>query len=333
MAYSQSAIAFSVIPAGHQVRLEDRVSFAYIEYAQVVQNRTGVVALSEVDGEFVQQEIQIPVGSLAVLALGPGTSITQPAITSCTRAGVTVLFSGGGGVPAYAAATPLTSSARWAIAQARLISNERHQREAALVLYKKQFGLESMAGGSIRVMRGLEGRRMRDTYRDLAQKHKIRGFKRVVASEDDVNVALNIANSILYGCAASACSAIGVNPALGIIHRGDARSLLFDLADLYKPKITLPAAFASAGSEEVPKEVRRRIRKALVSERVLEGMLATLMEVLTPHLPNRDDDRLIGDTLSEEKDGHTQYGLDDSEAESIPLPGDVDDSETNTLES
>lgn len=311
MSYSENALAFSTIPAGHQVRLEDRVSFAYLEHAQIVQDRTGVIALGEEDGQLVRQQIQIPVGSIAVVALGPGTSITHAAITSCTRAGATVLFCGGGGVPAYSTATPLTSSARWAIAQARLVSNEKYQREAAIHLYKQQFGLEGFDGSSITVMRGLEGRRMRDTYRELAQKHKIRGFKRDVSAGDDVNVALNIANAILYGCAASACAAIGVNPALGIIHRGDARSLLYDLADLYKPTIALPAAFAVAGNEDVPKEIRRRLRTAIVRDRLLAGMLGTLMTVLTPHLPNRDDDRLIGDSPSAEKAGHTQYGLDE----------------------
>lgn len=311
MSLSDDAIAFSVIPAGQQVRLEDRISYAYLEYAKVVQSRTGVVAIHDDEGTLRKRTIQVPVGSLALLILGPGTTISHAAATSCTRAGATILFGGGGGVPAYTTATPLTSSARWAIAQARLVSNERHQREAALILYKKQFGMEDMPGGSIRTMRGIEGQRMRLLYKQLAQKHKISGFKRDVSATDGVNIGLNLANSMLYGCAASACAAIGVNPALGIIHRGDARSLLFDLADLYKPRVTLPVAFVSAKSEDVPSAVRKAIRKAIVSEGLLVGMLDALMEVLTPHLPSREDDRLIGDTLTSEMVGHTQYGKDD----------------------
>lgn len=37
MAYSDRALAFATIPAGHQVRLEDRVSFAYIEMSAIYQ--------------------------------------------------------------------------------------------------------------------------------------------------------------------------------------------------------------------------------------------------------------------------------------------------------
>lgn len=306
MTYSENAIAFSVLPAGHQVRIEDRVSFVYLEHAAIVQDRTGVVALQnkEEDAGLVRRRILLPVAALAVLALGPGTSITQPAITSCTRSGTTVLFCGGGGVPAYSHATPLTSSARWALAQARVVTDPVAQREAALRLYKRQFGLNA-PGGTIATMRGLEGRQVRNLYREMARKWKTGPFKRDVTASDPVNVGLNIGNSILYGCAASACAAIGVSPALGIIHRGAAGSLLYDLADLYKPTVTIPIAFRSAHAEDVPMAVRTAVRSEIVRQRVLVGMLDSLMEVLRDHLPNRDDDTLIDDVG--EVEGHKQY--------------------------
>ena len=96
MTYSEEAIAFSQIPAGHQVRFEDRVSFLYLERCSVRQDKTGVVAYSKVEGESLIQRVQLPVSGLAVLHLGPGTSISAAAMTSCTRAGVTVMFTGGG---------------------------------------------------------------------------------------------------------------------------------------------------------------------------------------------------------------------------------------------
>lgn len=315
MTYSDEALAFSVLPAGHQVRLEDRVSFAYVEHAAIVQDRTGVVALKDDEDLGYQRiRIQLPVAGLAVLALGPGTSITQPAITSCTRSGTTVLFCGGGGIPAYSHATPLTSSARWAIAQARLVSNEADQRRAALWLYKRQLGIE-LPGGSIATLRGLEGRHIRNLYKEMSKKHKTGPFRRDVEATDPVNMGLNLGNAILYGAAASACATISVNPALGIIHRGDARSLLYDLADLYKPTITIPVAFRSAHADDPPAAVRRAVRSELVRQRVLPGMLDALMDVLKDHLPQCTDDRLIddrGDVV-----GHHQYGQPDENNEEV----------------
>lgn len=308
MTYSDSALAFSTIPPGHQVRLEDRVSFAYVEHSAVVQDRTGVVALKDDEGQLLRLRVQLPVAGMAVLILGPGTSITAAALTSCTRSGCTVLISGGGGVPAYTHATPLTHSARWAIAQARLVANDTHQLHAALALYKRQLNLDVLPGGSINVMRGLEGRSIRDLYKRLASQHKVKNFKRLVAGDDPVNIGLNIANSMLYGCAASVCAVIGINPALGIIHRGDARSFLYDLADLYKPSLTIPLAFACAQEEDVPLAVRKRMRKEIHQRNLLSEMLGIVMELLEPYLPGRDDDRLIGDRGETEVSGHTSYG-------------------------
>lgn len=308
MSYSEEALAFSKIPVDHQVRLEDRISFLYLEYCQIRQSRTGVVAISKGDNEEVRREtLQIPVGGIAVLALGPGTSISTAALTSCTRSGLTVLFAGGGGIPAYSHATPLSSNARWAIAQAKLVSDESAQRAAARFLYGRQLGIEAPEGLSINAMRGIEGRMMRDLYKQWAKRAKVK-FSRDSGGTDPINGGLNIANGILYGCAASACSALALNPALGIIHRGDQRSLLFDLADLYKRTISIPAAFGAVNAEDPVTAVRTAVRKEIHSRKVLEDMLSVLIQMLTTFLPERFDDRLVADENEEEVPGHTQYG-------------------------
>lgn len=306
MSYSEDALIFQKIPAGHQVRLEDRVSYLYLEYSRIHQTRTGVVASIEKDGHERERSIPLAVGGIALLMLGPGTSITHAALASCARAGTTVMVTGGGGMPCYTHATPLTSSSRWAIAQARLIADEELTRRAALLLYGKQLGRQLPDTLSLRQMRGIEGRIIRKRYRELALKNGIRGFKRDTKAEDPVNQALNLVHGTLYGCAASACAALGVNPALGIIHRGDQRSLLFDLADIYKPTLSMPIAF-QASSEDQPLEyARRALRQQLYKKRVLGQMLQTLMEIFAPLLPEEDGDRLIDD--DGDVAGHTQYG-------------------------
>ena len=113
MAYSDEALAFATIPVNHQIRLEDRISYLYLEYATIRQDRTGVVAYSSEEGENIAHTIQIPVAEIAVIVLGPGTSISHAAMTSCARAGATVIFGGGGGLTSYTVATPLTTSSKW----------------------------------------------------------------------------------------------------------------------------------------------------------------------------------------------------------------------------
>ena len=60
MAYSDEALAFATIPVNHQIRLEDRISYLYLEYATIRQDRTGVVAYSSEEGENIAHTIQIP---------------------------------------------------------------------------------------------------------------------------------------------------------------------------------------------------------------------------------------------------------------------------------
>lgn len=322
MAYSEKARAFSRIPVSDQVRLEDRVSYLYLEYARVVQNRTGVWALRE-EGEDAEpgakrvaekRLVQLPVGGICVLLLGPGTSVTQPAMSSLANSGATVVFTGGGGVPVYAAAVPLTSSARWAQAQARMWADESALLAAARHLYLARFP-EFPVGGSmsLNAMRGLEGRMVRDTYQRCARQAGQTYFKRDPTADDPVNVSLNIANGILYGCAASACATLAVNPALGIIHRGNSRALLFDLADVYKTTISIPAAFRAAGSDSPAEAVRRDVRAQIHRRDLMPAMVGMLCELLRPHLQAADgSDTLLGD--GELVPGHRNYA---PEAESV----------------
>ncbi len=308
MAYSPIALQFAAIGAADQVRLSDRVSFLYLEYAQVVQGRTGVLALQSEEDKKIRSEIQLPVGSIAVLMLGPGTSITQPAAASIAAAGASVMFTGGGGIHTHATAKPLTTSSRWAEAQARLWASTPHRIVAARALYEARLGGTMIMPPSARLatLRGLEGQMMKAEYRQLAIKHKI-SFRRDSKADDPVNTGLNLGNSILYGVASSVCSALSLNPALGIIHQGNVRALFYDLADVYKQGITLPIAFASAKEDDPAAYVRRSVRAAISQRQVLHHMMALAMNILTPHLSPDEGDLLLDDkgTVA----GHTNYAV------------------------
>jgi CRISPR-associated protein Cas1 len=306
MAYSPIALQFAAIGAADQVRLSDRVSFLYLEYAQVVQGRTGVLALRADEDQRIRSEIQLPVGSIAVLMLGPGTSITQPAAASIAAAGACVMFTGGGGVHTHSTAKPLTTSSRWAEAQARLWASTPHRIVAARALYEARLGGNMVMPPSARLgtLRGLEGQMMKAEYRRLAIKHRI-SFRRDSNADDAVNTGLNLGNSILYGVASSVCSALSLNPALGIIHQGNVRALFYDLADVYKQGITLPIAFASAKEETPAAYVRRAVRAAISQRQVLHHMMALAMKILTPHLTPDQGDVLLDDVGTVA--GHTNY--------------------------
>ena len=60
---------------------------------------------------------------------------------------------------------------------------------------------------------------------------------------DAANLALNVANTCLYGLVETAVNAAGMSPALGFIHKGSRLSYVLDIADLYKMQHAVPLAF------------------------------------------------------------------------------------------
>ncbi|MEJ7689327.1 MAG: CRISPR-associated endonuclease Cas1 [Nocardioidaceae bacterium] len=67
---------------------------------------------------------------------------------------------------------------------------------------------------------------------------------------DTVNEALNYANTALYGVVQGIIGALGMSPGLGIVHEGNPRAFVLDIADLYKTDVTIPLAFAQWKSDE-----------------------------------------------------------------------------------
>ena len=129
---------------------------------------------------------------------------------------------------------------------------------------------------------------MRATYKALASQHGIR-FKRQYETDawentDPINQALNAANACLYGITAACLSALGVPHGLGIVHTGPRRSLVYDIADLYKSEITVPLAFKHAhhNGPNVDSAIRRHFRDTLVLTKLLPRIVRDIHFVLDP---------------------------------------------------
>ena len=305
MSYSSDALKLRVPDVVELPRLEDRISFLFLDTCRVVQSETGVVAVDDTGAR-----TQIPAAGLSVLLLGPGTSITAPAASTLHRAGTSLLFTDAGGVSAFSLTRPLTNRARFAEAQARLWASETGRVDAARLLYRRRFpDMEWPDGLPLRVMRGMEGQQVKALYRQGARRAKLPGWKRVTdlsVASDPVNPLLNLGNSILYGAALAATSTLGLNPALGFIHQGASGALLFDLADMHKAESSIPLAFELAHRSDGAAVMRRELRKYLVKNRVLKSNLQLLVDVLGPFLEVERGDRLVDEAGSVE--GSRNYG-------------------------
>lgn len=282
MPYSDNAAALRTPPLTALPRLEDRIPFLSVDRMRIEQTRTGIEG-HLLDESGAHLRVPIPFASVAALILGPGCSITSPAMSTLHRHGTVLVFGSADGVTGYATARPLSSSSEWAIAQGRTATDQSLRITAARRLYAERFaGCRLPDNVTIQQLRGLEGRLIRQAYLAEARNAGIPRFHRDTKAADPVNIALNATNAILYGIALSVTSALALNPALGIIHSGASGAFLYDLADAYKTITTIPSAFAASRSPDPIRDAARRTRDCVRDHDIANRMFALAKAILEP---------------------------------------------------
>lgn len=215
--------------------------------------------------------------------LGPGTTVTHAAIRTLAECGCLVAWCGEQGVRFYAQGMGETRSSARLLQQARLWANEESRLRIVRRMYEMRFGEPIPPELTLRQIRGKEGARVRAAYFRNAERFGIEWSNRRYDrlnwdAADPVNRALSAANSCLYGVCHAAIVALGYSPAIGFIHTGKMLSFVYDVADLYKTEITLPAAFleAAKGGPNLESRVRRRCRDLFAQQDLLGRIVADL---------------------------------------------------------
>ena len=156
-----------------------------------------------------------------------------------------------------------------------------------------RFPDEDVSGLTMQQLRGREGARVRNIYREESQKWNVPWNGRQYDPEnfesgDAVNQALSAGHACLYGLAHAVIAALGCSAGLGFVHVGHECSFVYDMADLYKAETTIPIAFeiASAQPDDISAAVRRRMRDELMQRHILERMTKDIQYLLM----NREDD-------------------------------------------
>lgn len=274
-------------------RISDSLSFLYLESVRIVQDDTGVSA--QVENTHGTDRIYLPTAALACVLLGPGTSITQPALATFARHGTTLVCVGAGAVRSYANIIPTSLSTNWLTKQARVFADDTLRLDAATRMYRRRFATPVPDGITLAQLRGMEGQRVKTLYRVLAAKYRIGRFKRNYDpdkwdDQDPVNLALSAANTCLYGVVHAAISALGCSPALGMIHSGAQHAFVYDIADLYKAQLTIPLAFSLHDSADPEREARRHLREKFRLVKLLPNIVADIQHVLDPTVDAPDSE-------------------------------------------
>lgn len=298
-----------ILPPLKPIPIKERLSVLYIEYGQ----------LDVLDGAFVVVDkngvrTHIPVGGVVCLMLEPGTRVSHAACALAARAGTLLVWIGEAGVRLYSAGQPGGARADRLLYQAKLALDDELRLKVVRKMYALRFGEEPPQRRSVDQLRGIEGARVRETYKRLAAQcgveWKARNYDTSEWDKSDLpNRCLSSATACLYGVTEAAVLAAGYAPAIGFIHTGKPLSFVYDVADVYKFESVVPLAFRIAARNPVNPEQQVRLacrdsfRETRLLERIIPGiedMLAAgeiprpkaFEEQVLPAIPNEEN---IGD--------------------------------------
>ena len=250
-------------------RLRDSLSYHYIERA-IVDRKQNAIEYIQADGRTL-----VPVAAISLIMLGPGTSLSHAAMKVLMENGCSILWVGEDGIRCYGQGLGETRRAYHIIRQAELVCDSASREKVVRRMYRKRFNETLEEGLTLAQIRGKEGVRVRKTYQKASQEfgvpwHGRRYDRSNWGRADTINRTLSAANALLNGVCHAGIVAGGYSPALGFIHTGRMMSFVYDIADLYKTELSIPAAFETAAESDLKTEARVR---ALCRERFKEAQL------------------------------------------------------------
>jgi CRISPR-associated protein Cas1 len=279
-------------------KLRDGLSYLYLERGRIDQGYKAIEFFNK-DGR-----VLVPVSGLAVLLLGPGTSITHEAVKTLADNGCLVSWCGEQGVRFYAQGSGETRKGYQLIRQAELVSHPHKRLQVVQRMYQFRFDVVLSDDLTIEQIRGMEGARVRRAYTLASKQHGVPWRRRFYdrghwGASDAINRAISSANACLNSLCHAAIVSAGYSPGLGFIHTGKQLSFVYDIADLYKTDLTVPLAFrlTAESHDKLETRIRQACRDLFHQERLLARIIDDIDHILNitrplraATRPSRDDD-------------------------------------------
>lgn len=252
----------------------DRWTPIYLEHGRVEVDDASIQWIGA-DGTICQ----LPAATLSALILGPGTTITHAAVKAAAQCNCPILWLGEDGLRFYAFGITPNHDNSMARTHAAAWAAPHKRNEVARRMFRHRFPHVPTGGISIKQLRGMEGRRVKELYADLGQKFGVTWKGRDYnpsnwSLANNINRAISAATASHYALTAAVCCSMGFIPQLGFVHQAGTLPFIYDAADLYKHETAWPAAFEAISID--PRDdgtLVRKILKRLVEEtRMLRKM-------------------------------------------------------------
>lgn len=231
----------------------------------------------------------IPFQLISCIILQPGTTVSHDALRLLARHGTGLVAAGEDGVRLYSSMPFGPDSSALARRQVALWADPDSRTLVARRMYAMRLG-EIFPDVEISVLRGLEGARMKETYRRLAEQYGIqwrgRRYDRANPTAADLpNQAINHAATAVEAAALVAVAVSGAVPQLGFIHEDSGHAFALDIADLFRDSITLPIAFGAVREAtrlpglELERVTRKLAGKVLREKKVIPSMIDRIKDL------------------------------------------------------
>lgn len=232
--------------------------------------------------------LRIPVATVSVLMLGPGTTVTHAAIKACADCNTPVCWVGAEGLRFYAFGVTPTHDTERARRQAEQAMSKSRRVEVARRMFRRRFPADLVDQTQLQDLRGMEGKRVKALYGELGAKYGVTWKGRQYDQTnwqlaDGINRALSATNAALYALTTAVVCSMGYLPSLGFVHSDGPLAFVYDVADLYKHETSFPAAFQclSANPEADEKEALAMLKTKIEETHMLVQMPKDLEELLS----------------------------------------------------
>ena len=265
------------------IPIKDRNSMIFIGKGRIDVRDGAFVVIDEVNGE----RTHIPVGSVVCIMLEPGTRISHAAVKLAAATGTLLIWVGEAGVRLYSVGQPGGARSDKLLYQAKLALDDELRLKVVRKMFEIRFKEAAPQRRSVDQLRGIEGARVRATYKLLAKQYGVEWNGRKYdpkdwARGDVINQCISAATSCLYGVTEAAILAAGYAPAIGYLHTGKPLSFVYDIADLIKFDTVVPVAFKIAAKhpKRPDQEVRLACREVFRTSKTLRSLIPLIEEVL-----------------------------------------------------
>lgn len=235
----------------------------------------------------------IPYQSISCILFGPGGTVTHDALRILARHGTGMVVVGEGGVRFFASMPFGTNESILARRQVECWADKEGLRnDVVRRMYALRLG-EIFPKQDINVLRGIEGARMKETYKILALKYGVqwegRRYNRASPDlNDEPNAAINHAATAIEAAAMVAVAATSTIPQLGFIHEDASISFVLDIADLFRDTVVVPVAFEAVKKFQMQKAsnitleqvVRKTAGHVIRKEKIIPKMIERIKGVL-----------------------------------------------------